>query len=111
MSTGESTRACFLLKVKPGLLDEYRQRHSPVWAEMLLAIRDAGWSNYTIFAHEDGTIVGYFETDDLARARAEMESVEVGRRWDAATTHLFAESQQWLTPIFSLDEQLRAAGQ
>jgi L-rhamnose mutarotase len=93
--------------VKPDRLDEYRARHASVWPEMLTAIRDAGWANYTIFDHGDGTMVGYFETDNLDEARARIEESEVGRRWSEATAHLFAEAQQWLGPIFNLEDQLR----
>jgi L-rhamnose mutarotase len=31
-------RYCFLLRVKPELLDEYRARHRQVWPEMLAAL-------------------------------------------------------------------------
>ena len=32
-------RVCFLLKVRPDRLDEYRERHRNVWPEMLDALR------------------------------------------------------------------------
>ena len=46
-------RVCFLLKVKPEKLDEYKERHKAVWPEMLQALREAGWHNYSIFLRED----------------------------------------------------------
>ena len=36
-------RVCFLLRVKPERLDEYRARHREVWDSMLTALRDNGW--------------------------------------------------------------------
>ena len=105
------TAACFMLKVRPELLDEYRARHSPVWPEMLAAIRDAGWTNYTIFDRSDGTIVGYFEALDIDLARELIDESEAARRWAASTEHLFVERQEWLTPVFDLEEQLHATGQ
>ncbi|MES1169061.1 MAG: L-rhamnose mutarotase, partial [Leifsonia sp.] len=43
MPSAGRTAACFILRVKPDRLDEYRARHASVWPEMLTAIRDAGW--------------------------------------------------------------------
>ena len=36
-------RVCFLARVRPGRLDEYRQRHKSVWPEMREALAKAGW--------------------------------------------------------------------
>lgn len=107
----ERTPVCFLLKVKPEHIAEYRDLHSPVWPDMLRAIRDAGWSNYSIFMREDGTLVGYFETDDLATAQERMDSFDVNTRWAKASAHLFEGPTQWLSPVFNLDTQLDAIGE
>jgi L-rhamnose mutarotase len=77
---------------------------------MLRAIRDAGWANYTIFMRDDGTVVGYMETDDLKLATERMNQSDVSASWAAATSHLFENPQEWLEPVFNLDDQLRAAG-
>ena len=105
-----SVKACFILRLKPEFIDAYLAMHSPVWPEMLEAIRDAGWSNYTIFLRPDGTLVGYFETDDLDRARVRMASFEVDGRWAAKSRHFFDGPQHWLNPVFNLGAQLRASG-
>lgn len=41
-------RVCFTLRVDPARLDEYRARHAEVWPEMLAALHDAGWRDYTL---------------------------------------------------------------
>ena len=58
-------RVCFLLRVKPEHREEYLARHQAVWPEMLAALRETGWRNYTLFIADDGLIVGYLETDDF----------------------------------------------
>ena len=60
-------RYCLLGHVNPNRLEEYREAHSAVWPELLEALRDAGWRNYSLFLREDGLLVGYAEADDLAR--------------------------------------------
>ena len=57
-------RVCFLSKVKPEKLAEYKERHKAVWPDMLQALRETGWHNYSLFLREDGLLVGYFETPD-----------------------------------------------
>ena len=49
-------RVCFLLKVKADRLEEYRRRHEQVWPEMLEALRETGWRNYSLFLREDGLL-------------------------------------------------------
>jgi L-rhamnose mutarotase len=49
-------RVCFLARVRPERLAEYRQRHEHVWPEMLAALTKTGWSNYSIFLGEDGLL-------------------------------------------------------
>ena len=65
-------RVCFLARVRPGRLDEYRARHEAVWPEMRDALRAAGWGNYSLFLTGEGLLVGYLETDDYAAAQKRM---------------------------------------
>jgi L-rhamnose mutarotase len=108
------TRYCFTLHVRPGLLAEYRQRHAAVWPDMLRALREAGWRNYSIFARPDGLLVGYVEADDLAAAQRAMAATEVNARWQADMSRFFTgldgrppdEGFLLLDEIFNLDDQL-----
>jgi L-rhamnose mutarotase len=84
-------RVCFLLRVRPDRVAEYRQRHRTVWPEMREALREAGWHNYSLFLREDGLLVGYLECEDFAAARAAMEAAAVNRRWQAEMGDLFDE--------------------
>jgi L-rhamnose mutarotase len=74
-------RVCFLLQVRADRLDEYRERHRDVWPEMLDALRDAGWRNYSLFLGDDGLLVGYLETDDFEAAQRAMAGADVNERW------------------------------
>jgi L-rhamnose mutarotase len=74
-------RVCFLLKVKADRLEEYSRRHAEVWPDMLAALRETGWRNYSLFLRPDGLLVGYFETDDLDAALAGMAERDVNTRW------------------------------
>jgi L-rhamnose mutarotase len=84
-------RICFVLQVKPDRLIEYRERHRAVWPEMLAALRDTGWNNYSLFLRPDGLLVGYLETEDFARARAAMAKREVNERWQREMADFFVQ--------------------
>jgi L-rhamnose mutarotase len=89
-------RVGFQFKVRQDRLDEYKQHHQRVWPEMLDALRDAGWHNYSLFIRPDGLIFGYFETEEsLAAAQAEMAAKEVNTRW-----------QEFMSPFIDDDARL-----
>jgi L-rhamnose mutarotase len=82
-------RVCFVLRVRPDRLEEYKARHRAVWPDMLDALRETGWRNYSLFLGDDGMLVGYLETDDFAAAQAGMEEREVNARWQAEMAEFF----------------------
>ena len=82
-------RVCFLLRVRPERLDEYQARHREVWPEMLDALRDGGWGNYSLFLREDGLLVGYVETEDFEAAQRAMAATDVNDRWQAEMAAFF----------------------
>jgi len=84
-------RICFVLHVKPDRLEEYKLRHCDVWPEMLAALRETGWNNYTLFLRPDGLLVGYLETDDFDRARAGMAGRDVNERWQRQMASFFVQ--------------------
>lgn len=84
-------RVCFLLKVKQDKLAEYKKAHEPVWADMLQALRETGWHNYSLYLREDGMLVGYLETPDFQAALEGMAKREVNERWQAAMAPYFEQ--------------------
>ena len=82
-------RVCFLLRVRRDRLPEYRQRHRAVWPEMLDALRDAGWRNYSLFLDDEGLLVGYLETEDFEAALRRMDEADVNARWQAQMAPFF----------------------
>ena len=109
-------RACFTLQVRRERMAEYAERHAAVWPEMLRALHDTGWHNYSLFLREDGLLVGYVETPDLAAALAGMARADVNARWQAEMAEFFEDLDLppdqgfWqLTEVFHLEDQLAAA--
>ena len=109
-------RVCFQLQVRPDRIDEYRARHAAVWPDMLEALADTGWRNYSLFLREDGLLIGYVETPSIAEAQAGMALTEVNARWQAEMAGFFEDLEGRapdegflvLEEIFHLEDQLGA---
>ena len=84
-------RVCFLLQVKKDRLEEYKEKHEAVWPEMLEALTETGWHNYSLFLREDGLLVGYLETPDFQKAVAGMQDKEVNERWQKMMAPFFED--------------------
>jgi L-rhamnose mutarotase len=110
-------RYCLLGHVDPARLAEYKERHRAVWPELLEALADAGWRNYSLFLRDDGLLIGYAEADDLALAQERVARTEVNARWQASMATLFAdlsdaapdESWEIVPEVFNLEDQLARA--
>jgi L-rhamnose mutarotase len=111
-----SQRICFRLRVKPGLMDEYVERHSPVWPEMLAEIAASGRRNYSIFHLGGGELVGFYETDDDEASRAYLAASEVAARWEESMAPFFLaldgradQAAESFPEVFHLESQLAAS--
>lgn len=97
-------RICFVLRVKPERLEEYKERHRSVWPEMKKALLETGWKNYSLFLRPDGVLVGYLETDNFERARADMARQDINSRWQVEMADFFVQQEgllpdQAITPL------------
>jgi L-rhamnose mutarotase len=72
---------------------------------MLDALREAGWSNYSLFLRPDGLLIGYLETEDFELATAAMDATDVNARWQADMAPFFSQelSFERLEEVFHLE--------
>jgi L-rhamnose mutarotase len=103
-------RICFTLQVRPDRLAEYRRRHAAVAPDMLSALADSGWRDYSLFLRQDGLLVGYLLADDFEGAQAALARTEASRRWEESMADFFvdtaAEDKLPLEEVFHLEDQL-----
>ena len=77
-------------KLKPGAAAKYERLHTEVWPEVLVAIAEAGISNYTIFRHGDW-LFSYFQLpagQELKAIGGTLERIPACRRWEARMREL-----------------------
>ena len=74
-------RLCFTFEIRPGTEAEYKRRHDEIWPELVDAIKDAGFANYSLFRR--GTeIVAYVECHpDVETAFAKLGPNDANARW------------------------------
>ena len=74
-------RGCFTYHISEGTEYEYKKRHDEIWPEMRAALKEAGFSNYTLFRR--GTqIVTYGEFEpNLETVFARLNKMEVLAKW------------------------------
>ena len=70
-----------VIRLTPGVLNEYRRYHAAVRPEVLDTIRQCNIHNYSIY-HKDGTLFAYFEYTgdnfeaDMAKMAADPKTQE-----------------------------------
>lgn len=74
-------RKAFQMKLKSGTLSEYEKRHREIWPEMIQLLKNAGASNYSIYADEDTlSLFGYVEIENQEAWNAKNET-DINRKW------------------------------
>jgi len=75
----------FVIKVAPGMLEEYKRLHANPWPGINEKIKECNITNYTIY-HRDGLLFGYYEYvgEDYEADMARMgEDPQTQKWWDA----------------------------
>jgi L-rhamnose mutarotase len=103
-------RVCFKLRINPAKAAEYKARHAAVWPDMLAALSQTGWTNYSLFLSPDGMLIGYLECEDFERSIELMAATEVNARWQASMGEFFVglegapdEGMRPLEEVFHLE--------
>ena len=92
-------RLCFSFKIRPGTLEEYERRHAEIWPELVAELKEAGLSNYSLFALDSENIIGYVECEiDAATSFGMLANADANVRWS-----------QWFEDIIvpSADDQVQ----
>jgi L-rhamnose mutarotase len=77
-------RLCHVFQIAPGREDEYVRRHVEIWPEMVAAMKEAGFANYTLFRR--GTdVIAVCECDpDVETCFSRFAKLGVRERWGAS---------------------------
>ena len=77
----DASHYTWVLEVRPGYQDEYKERYDEIWPEMFDASLTTGVRNYGVF-RGGLTLLDYFETDDLKAARVALTNDPINANWE-----------------------------
>ena len=83
-------RRAWVFRLKKGKEQDYRKAHLNVWPELIAAAQAAGLRNHSIFLSGD-LVFAYAEAEDLQETLAELDRMEVTRRWNEEMSELMQE--------------------
>jgi L-rhamnose mutarotase len=97
------------MKLKPGVIAEYKKRHDEIWPKLQKELRAAGISDYSIFFDEETLTL--FATQQLTEknSASELRHLPVVKKWwdyMAPLMEVHADNSPVSTPlteVFHLD--------
>ncbi|RED98345.1 L-rhamnose mutarotase [Marinoscillum furvescens] len=86
-------RKAFKMKLHPGALEEYTNRHNPIWETLEITLKEQGAHDYSIFYDEDtNTLFGYV-------------NIECEERWkNIANTTVCRDWWEYMADIMETNE-------
>jgi L-rhamnose mutarotase len=97
-------RLCYVFELAPGQEDEYLRRHERVWPEVIDAIKEAGFSNYSLF-RRGREVYAYAECEPTVdAAMAKLEAMDVNRRWSEYIRAVMTRSVDEEGRLFTAEE-------
>ncbi len=102
-------RHAFKMKLKPGVVAEYKKRHDEVWPDLAAALRAAGISDYSIFFDEEALTLFAVQKQTDNNSAADLPNHPIVKKWWAYMAPLMevnpdnSPATQDLPEVFHLD--------
>lgn len=74
-------RHAFKMKLKPGVIAEYKRRHDEIWPELSQALSAAGISDYSIFLDEESLTLFAVQKLSETNTAAWLPQTEIMQKW------------------------------
>ena len=75
------TRHAFKMKLKPGVVAEYKKRHDEIWPELAAELKAAGVSDYSIFLDEETLTLFAVQKLGPNNSAAKLPDSPIVRKW------------------------------
>ena len=69
------------MKLKPGMVEEYKKRHDDLWPELHKLLKDNGLSEYSIFFDEETNILFAFQKQAGDQGSQDLGKTEIVQKW------------------------------
>jgi len=74
-------RVAFKMKVHPGKIGEYQQRHEQLWPELHRLLKESGLSEYSIFFDEETNYLFAFQKQSGEQGSQDLGETEIVQKW------------------------------
>lgn len=74
-------RVAFRMKVYPGKIGEYQQRHEQLWPELHTLLKESGISEYSIFYDEETNYLFAFQKQSGEQGSQDLGQTEIVQEW------------------------------
>ncbi len=75
------TRVAFKMRLKPGVVAEYKKRHDEIWPELAAELKAAGVSDYSIFLDEETLTLFAVQKLGEKNSVANLPESSIVRKW------------------------------
>jgi len=77
----ETKKFGFKMKMLPGFKEEYKKRHSKIWPELVILLKNEGISNYSIFLDEETNILFAYQEQTGESSSQDLGNTEIVKKW------------------------------
>ena len=74
-------RIAFKMKLKPGVIEEYKRRHDRIWPELAALLTQSGIGDYSIFFDEETSVLFAVQKQAGASSSQDLGTNAIVRRW------------------------------
>lgn len=97
-------RFCYTFELAPGMEAEYERRHKEIWPDLVQAIKDAGFSNYSLF-RRGRKVIAYAECHPNSQsALNRLELQDVSLDWNSYIRSIMTSAVDSEGRLFTYDE-------
>lgn len=74
-------RLAFKMRIHPGVIEEYKERHENLWPELRKLLKKAGISEYSIFFDRETNYLFAFQKQAGNQGSQDLGATEVVKKW------------------------------
>jgi L-rhamnose mutarotase len=71
----------FKMKMLPGFKEEYKKRHSEIWPELAMLLKNEGIQNYSIFLDEESNTLFAYQEQSGESSSQDLGNTEIVKKW------------------------------
>ena len=75
------TRHAFKMRLKPGVVAEYKKRHDEIWPALAAELKAAGVSDYSIFLDEETLTLFAVQKLSAGNTASALPDAPIVRKW------------------------------